>query len=105
MEKKIGEIVFLKDSWYQVVKGMGCHNCDLRYYDYGQYCMFKDIVALRGYCGKSLREDKQPVIFKKLKKVGKPFMYKGRFVQPYKRDNDFILLEHGSNNIIDYKHE
>lgn len=32
-------------------------------------------------------------------------MYKGRFVQPYKRDNDFILLEHGSNNIIDYKHE
>lgn len=92
MEKKIGEIVFLKDSWYQVVKGMGCHNCDLRYYDYGQYCMFKDIVALRGYCSKSLREDKQPVIFKKLKKVRKPYMYKGRFVQPYKRDDDFIFV-------------
>lgn len=68
MERKIGEIVFLRNSWYQVVKGVGCNNCDIRYYDYGQYCMFKDIVALRGSCSKLIREDKQPVIFKKLKK-------------------------------------
>lgn len=81
MERKIGEIVFLRNSWYQVVKGVGCNNCDIRYYDYGQYCMFKDIVALRGSCSKLIREDKQPVIFKKLEKVGEPITVNGKNVQ------------------------
>lgn len=84
MERKIGEIVFLRNSWYQVVKGVGCNNCDIRYYDYGQYCMFKDIVALRGSCSKLIREDKQPVIFKKLKKVEEPYIIGGKKFQKYK---------------------
>lgn len=84
MERKVGEIFFLKNSWYQVVRGIGCNNCDIRYYDYGQYCMFKDTVALRGYCSKLIREDKTPVIFKKLEKIGEPYIIEGKKIQKYR---------------------
>lgn len=84
MEWKIGEIRQINGEWYQAVKGIGCNNCDLRYYDYGQYCMFKDIVALRGCCSKLTREDKQAVIFKKLEKVGEPYRFGELLMQQYR---------------------
>lgn len=97
MEWKIGEIKWINGEWYQCIKSITCNGCGFN--DKG--CTADR--RLTGDC--SGRLDGTPVIFKKLEKIGKPYMYKGRFVQPYKRGDDFILFEHGSNNIIDYKHE
>lgn len=98
MEWKLGEIKQINGEMYQCVRGQSGEKCI--------GCSFKfSSICIYFHCLESERKDHMKVIFKKLEKVGKPYMYKGRFVQPYKRDNDFILLEHGSNNIIDYKHE
>lgn len=38
--------------------------------------------------------------FQKLEKFGTSYMHKGRYVQPYKRGDDMLLLENGSNEVI-----
>lgn len=65
MERKIGEIFESDGEWYQCVVAMqGCRECFFR---------------TRGYCTRhsecmsTERSDKTSVIFKELKKVGKPF--------------------------------
>lgn len=74
-EWKIGEIFELKGEWYQCLKSSSCR-CD--YCDFGELgdC---DITACTG----SERKDGKEVHFKKLKKVGEPFVYEKRAYQTY----------------------
>ena len=66
MERKIGEIFEHKGEWYQCVENTigACWNCDLR------------IPGCRaaGACSHTIRNDKKNVCFKKLEKIGKPFI-------------------------------
>lgn len=92
MEWKIGEIKQINGEMYQCIKSVTCTGCGFNI----NGCSADKHIT--GDC--SGRLDGASVIFKKLEKIGKPYMYNGRFVQPYKRGDDFILLEHGSKNII-----
>ena len=69
MERKIGEIFEDNGDWYQCVKGETCYGCSL--YDENGECHHNDIF---GGCGRYERNDKKSVNFKKLEKVGKPYM-------------------------------
>ena len=66
MERKIGEIFEYKGEWYQCVNtGLSCNDCDIK----GD-CSDTFI----GACSRSLRKDGKPVRFKKLEKVGEPYL-------------------------------
>lgn len=74
MERKVGEIFEYNGEWYQCVEGIGCYRC--AFYD-------KNIcIADNPHC--TCRSDKKNVIFKKLEKVGEPYVYDGRIMQKYK---------------------
>nr|DAQ41469.1 MAG TPA: methyltransferase-like protein [Caudoviricetes sp.] len=72
MERKIGEIFEHNGDWYQCVGGT-CRNC-IFYYD----TVCKNITTIGstnfGNCHCSLRTDHKSVIFKKLEKVGEPYI-------------------------------
>lgn len=71
MERKVGEIFEYNGEWYQCVEGTGCYKC--AFYD-------KNIcIANNPHC--TCRSDKKNVIFKKLEKVGEPFVYEGKVLQ------------------------
>ena len=82
MERKIGEIFEFGGEWYQCVGGT-CRNCSF-YYD----TACKNITTIGstnfGNCHCSLRTDHKSVIFKKLEKVGEPFISVGKLYQHYK---------------------
>lgn len=79
MEHKIGEILKYLDDWYQCVerpsdyKGCACDICSL------------NMIGCYGVqgCDGSFRADKKSVAFKKLEKIGEPFMYEKRTCQTY----------------------
>lgn len=81
MERKVGEIFEYNGEWYQCVErpnretsNIHCELCDfLRPY----FCCPEP-------CNVSERLDKKEVIFKKLEKVGEPFVDDGRIMQKYK---------------------
>lgn len=79
MERKIGEIFNIDNEWYQVVKSNGecCKGC--AFYEKGCKAKYADV----GNCGTS-REDWTQVIFKKLEKVGEPYINNDRTYQLYK---------------------
>lgn len=71
MERKVGEIFEYNGEWYQCMEGTGCYRC--AFYD-------KNIcIADNPHC--TCRSDKKNVIFKKLEKVGEPFVYEGKVLQ------------------------
>lgn len=74
MEWKIGEIRQINDEWYQCVKGECCKNCDLDGLD----------ECCSNECRSDKRKDDEEVIYKKLEKVGEPYMVYGHIVQNYK---------------------
>ena len=92
MERKIGEIFNINNDWYQVVKSNGecCKGC--AFYEKGCKAKYADV----GSCGTS-REDWTQVIFKKLEKVGEPYVAYGKVRQQYKLHAPLTI----TNGIID----
>ena len=72
MERTIGEIFEYNGEWYQCVQGDCCEDC-----------AFDGIGFLDGdfECNESQRDDKKSVIFKRLEKVGEPYMSDGHLMQ------------------------
>ena len=70
MERKIGEIFEYKGEWYQCVESQdgSCKHCDMNFEG-------KCPIPIKE-CTESGRSDKSYVIFKKLEKVGEPFIGK-----------------------------
>lgn len=72
MERKIGEIFEYKGEWFQCVKDDYPFSC--------QKCCFyngadkKCSEELTGYCSSGYRRDGKEIIFKKLEKVGLPYI-------------------------------
>ena len=71
MERKIGEIFKFDGEWYQTLKLQGkCCSCDFMI---DGHCIVD--FSSNGSCFYCHRKDKENVIFKKLEKVGEPFIY------------------------------
>lgn len=86
MERQVGEIFEYNGEWYQCIEGTGCYRC--AFYD-------KNIcIADNQHCTR--RSDKKNVIFKKLEKVGEPYMSNGHLMQT-------LSGEKQPNSIRDYK--
>ena len=78
-EHKIGEIFEYNGEWYQCVEHKGCHSCF--------FALSHGIGIRCGFNGDPhcvYRSDGKPVIFKKLEKVGEPFVAYGKVRQKYK---------------------
>ena len=74
MERKIGEIFEYNGEWYQCIKGLNCLSC---------------VFNGSGICDKMLcsldeRTDSTSIFFKKLEKVGEPYMLEDKKFQKYK---------------------
>lgn len=81
MERKIGEIFEDRGYWYQYLESSSCH-CD--YCDFGESgdC---DIIA----CMSGERKDDKEVHFKKLKKVGNPYL-----AHDHSRNKDVVVQDY-----------
>ena len=102
MERKIGEIFEYNGEWYQCVKDVTDDRCTECYFRHS--CKPKCF----GACSSENRQDKTPVCFKKLEKVGKPYMNFGRIVQRYKgvtipveRPDEPYMIYYGGYHEID----
>lgn len=95
MERKVGEIFEYNGEWYQCIhtKSLGCENCDLATKS-DIHC--SDVFEIRGECLSCYRKDSKSVIFKKLEKVGEPYMSNGHLMQT-------LSGEKQPNSIRDYK--
>ena len=76
MERKIGEIFKLGGEWYQCIKNDSCR-CD--YCDFGELGNCHNIACTSGE-----RKDGKEVAFKKLEKVGEPYIIGNKLIQRYK---------------------
>ena len=81
MERKIGEIFEHKGEWYQCIGNPynECTDCDFCF-EIGRACV-RQIV---GQCSMSNRSDGLSVVFKKLEKVGEPYITGNKLIQRYK---------------------
>ena len=95
MERKVGEIFEYNGEWYQCIhtKSLGCENCGLATKS-DIHC--SDVFEIRGECLSCYRKDSKSVIFKKLEKVGEPYMSNGHLMQT-------LSGEKQPNSIRDYK--
>lgn len=79
MERKVGEIFEYNGEWYQCIvqpketEGQSCSICSM---NFGGKCP----IPVRE-CAMEGRSDGKSVIFKKLEKVGEPFVYEGKVLQ------------------------
>lgn len=87
MERKVGEIFEYNGEWYQCIEDNGCIGCVLR----GGQC------KLFGNCSITERNDGIPVIFKKLEKVGEPYVAYGLTRQKYKLHVPLVI----TNEVLD----
>lgn len=109
MERKVGEIFEYNGEWYQCIhtESFGCENCNLTAQN-NIHCV--DAFKIRGQCLSSNRKDGKTVIFKKLEKVGEPYIpinNNNLLLQRYqayitvtKIDSYVNVHTHGVNNII-----
>ncbi|WP_302788121.1 hypothetical protein [Barnesiella intestinihominis] len=83
MERKVGEIFEYNGEWYQCMEGTGCYRC--AFYD-------KNIcIADNPHC--TCRSDKKNVIFKKLEKVGDPYVVYALTRQKYKLHVPLVITD------------
>lgn len=96
MERKVGEIFEYNGEWYQCIhtKSLGCENCDLATKS-DIHC--SDVFEIRGECLSCYRKDSKSVIFKKLEKVGDPYVAYGLTRQKYKLHVPLVI----TNEILD----
>lgn len=80
MEWGIGEIRQINGEWYQCVEDTGCGKCDLR----NIICRRDTSIFPFKECSGNFRTDKKPVIFRKLEKVGEPYMLEDKKFQKYR---------------------
>ena len=83
MERQVGEIFEYNGEWYQFMEGTGCYRC--AFYD-KNICIADN---LRCTC----RSDKKTVIFKKLEKVGDPYVAYGLTRQKYKLHVPLVITD------------
>ena len=80
MERKIGEIFKYNGEWYQTVEAPidehSCNGC--------QGCCMGGSHIFEGECNGNTRKDGKFVIFKKLEKIGEPYMLEDKKFQKYK---------------------
>ena len=78
MERKIGEIFEYNGEWYQCVESQdgSCKHCDMNFEG-------KCPIPIKE-CTEGGRSDKSYVIFKKLEKVGEPYIIGNKLIQRYK---------------------
>lgn len=76
MERKIGEIFEYNDGWYQCIESDSCRCGDCDFDELGD-C---DNIA----CTSGERSDDKEVYFKKLEKVGEPYMLEDKKFQKYR---------------------
>ena len=80
MERKIGEIFEYNGEWYQCIEDKSCGQCDL-----SNFCLYnRDLGDNVGDCSKNNRSDGESICFKKLEKVGEPYMLEDKKFQKYK---------------------
>ena len=82
MEHKIGEIFEIGGEWYQCMKGNTCNDCAF----YRSSC---GSLNDKGSCRYNFREDATNVIFKKLEKVGEPYM-----AHDHSRNKDVVVQDY-----------
>ena len=94
MERKIGEIFEYNGEWYQCIGNPynECTDCDFCF-EIGRACV-RQIV---GQCSMSNRSDGLSVVFKKLEKVGEPYVSYCKLRQRYKLSIPLTL----TNGILD----
>ena len=80
MEHQIGEIFEYNGEWYQCVKGDICADCTFA----KKHCNENPLFEAIGSCSKYYRKDATSVIFKKLEKVGEPYIIGNKLIQRYK---------------------
>lgn len=91
MERKVGEIFEYNGEWYQCMEGTGCYRCAFNYD--GNTC-----IVDNPYC--TCRSDKKNVIFKKLEKVGEPYVAYGLTRQKYKLHVPLVITDEILNEDI-----
>ena len=105
MERQIGEIFEYKGEWYQCLKSPdgSCKHCDMD---------FEKCPIPVNECTENGRSDKSYVIFKKLEKVGEPYIFSNMaihnitmqrykvFVKPIFTDNSIITTHNIVNETI-----
>ena len=91
MERKIGEIFEYNGEWYQCLKGTSCKECDFS--TNNVTCDIHGEIT----CTRKGRNDDTSVIFKKLEKVGEPYVAYGKVRQQYKLHAPLTI----TNGIID----
>ena len=78
MERKIGEIFKYNGEWYQCLIGNRCRECD-----FSSNNITCDIHGTL-ICTCKGRSDETSVVFKKLEKVGEPYIIGNKLIQRYK---------------------
>ena len=96
MERKVGEIFEYNGEWYQCVECDSCGECSLRTTECGSGTKSDIADEVFGKCSKVRRTDNKRAIFKKLEKVGEPYMSNGHLMQT-------LSGEKQPNSIRDYK--
>lgn len=96
MERKVGEIFEYNGEWYQCVECDSCGECSLRTTECGSGTKSDIADEVFGKCSKVRRSNSKSVIFKKLEKVGEPYMSNDHLMQT-------LSGEKQPNSIRDYK--
>lgn len=97
MERKVGEIFEYNGEWYQCVECDSCGKCPLRTTECGSGTKSDIADEVFGECSKLRRSDSKSVIFKKLEKVGDPYVAYGLTRQKYKLHVPLVI----TNEILD----
>lgn len=95
MERKVGEIFEYNEEWYQCIvqpKGTEGQSCSICSMNFGGKCPIHVIE-----CAMEGRSDGKSVIFKKLEKVGEPYVAYGLTRQKYKLHVPLVI----TNEILD----